>query len=309
MNLRYAEGVEAVVRTGSMTAASKDLCITQSGLSQMIKRAERELGAEIFNRGTDPITLTQAGQRYLEAMRQVSDINTGLINEVAQIKGQTRGRLRLGISIQRGMQLLPLIMPEFARRYPNVRIELTEQGSASLERMLHEGLFDIGLITTEPHFTDLVYELLETEEVVLIAAKDSRLAQRVKGRRELSITETAQEPFITLRSGHSARKVQDTLFAEHLITPPVLIETDSLEAAKRLAATGAGLMLCPNVYIDQDRELRDRVVCLRVKDMAYKRSFYACWRQSMTLTKFMSDLIGITKHMLGDRAPGSLSGE
>ena len=309
MNLRYVEGVEAVVRTGSMTAASKDLCITQSGLSQMIKRAERDLGAEIFNRSTDPITLTQAGQCYLEAMRQISAINTGLINEVSQINGQTRGRLRLGISIQRGMQLLPQIMPEFAGRYPNVRIELTEQGSASLERMLHEGLFDIGLITTEPHFTDLVYKLLETEEVVLIAAKDSRLAQSLKGRQELSIAETAQEPFVTLRSGHSVRKVQDILFARHMITPPVLIETDSLEAAKRLAATGAGLMLCPNVYIDQDRDLRERVVCLRLKDMAYKRNFYACWRQNMPLTRFMRDLIEISKHMLGDGTPNSVSGE
>lgn len=301
MNLRYAEGVEAVIKTGSMTAASKILCITQSGLSQMIKRAERELGAEIFSRGTDPITLTIAGQRYLKAMRQVAAINTGLINEVSEINSQTRGRLRLGISVQRGMQLLPLIMPEFSKRYPKVHIELIEQGSSTLERMLHEGLFDIGLVTTEPHFSDLVYELLETEEVVLIAAKGSRLAQRVKGRQELSIAEAAQEPFIALKPGHSVRRVQDALFAKHMIAPPMLIETDNLEAAKRLAATGAGLMLCPNVYIDQDAELRDRVVCLRLRDMPYKRHFYACWRQNMVLTKFMIGLIGITKQMLENR--------
>ena len=304
VNLRYGECILAVLRHGSITAASKNLYISQSALSQMIKRAERELGAEIFNRGTDPISLTYAGERYLIAARQVAAINTNLINEISEINGQMRGCLRLGISIQRGMQLLPLIIPEFTARYPKVRIELTERGSTTLERLMHEGQFDLGLITTEPRFSDLTYDLLETEEVVLVAGKNSPLARRLGQAEEISITEAADERFINLRGGHSVRKVQDSLFQHFLIDPPILLETDSLEAAKRLAATGAALMLCPNVYVNQDRELRDRVICYRIKGMEYKRNFYACWRQDMLLPQFMTDLISIIKHKLEEEANG-----
>lgn len=298
MNLRYAECVQAVLQCGSITAAAKSLYISQSALSQMIKRAEKELGADIFNRDTDPISLTFAGERYLDAMRQVTAINTNLLNEVNEINGETRGCLRLGISIQRGMQLLPLIIPEFAKRYPKIRIELIEKGSSTLERMLHEGAFDLGLITTEPRFQDLTYELLETEEVVLMAAKNSNFARRMHKRTEVSILEAANEPFVILSPGHSVRTVQESVFHNHMIDPPILLETDSLEAAKRLAATGAALMFCPSVYVNQDKELRNRVICYQVAGMEYKRNFYACYRQDMVLLRFMSDLIDIVKQKL-----------
>lgn len=298
MNLRYAEYIQAVLRSGSITAAAKTLFISQSALSQLVKRAERELGAEIFNRATEPISLTFAGERYLDAMRQITAISTNLLNEVSEINGETRGCLRLGISIQRGMQLLPLIIPEFSRRYPRVRIELTEKGSSVLEQLLHEGAFDLGLITTAHHYGNLIYELLETEEVVLMAGKESRLAKRLGQRERISITEAASEPFVSLRPGHSVRHVQDRLFNNYMINPPILLESDSLEASKRLAATGAALMLCPSVYISQDRELRDRVVCYQIKGMEYTRNFYASYRQDMVLPRFMTELIDIVKQKL-----------
>ena len=304
VNIRYGECILSVLRYGSITAASKALFISQSALSQMIKRAERELGADIFNRSTDPISLTFAGERYLDAMRQVAAINTNLLNEITEINSEMRGCLRLGLSMQRGMQLLPLIIPEFSKRYPNVRIELTERGSTALERLMHEGVFDLGLITTEPRFGDLVYELLETEEVVLIAGKGSPLARRLGHREEISIREAMDEHFVNLRSGHSVRKVQDRLFQNEIIDPPVLLETDSLEAAKRLAATGVALMLCPSVYVNQDKALRERVICYRVKGMEYRRNFYACWRQDMVLPRFMTDLIDIIKKKLEEEVHG-----
>lgn len=298
MNVRYAECIQAVLRSGSITAASKTLFISQSALSQMIKKVERELGAEIFNRATTPISLTFAGERYLDAMRQITAISTNLLNEVSEINGETRGCLRLGISIQRGMQLLPLVIPEFAKRYPRVRIELTERGSSVLERLLHEGAFDLGLITTGHHYNNLTYELLESEEVVLMAGKESRLAKRLGRREKISITEAAHEPFVSLRPGHSVRHVQDNLFRSHLIDPPILLESDSLEASKRLAATGAALMLCPSVYINQDREVRDKVICYQIKGIEYTRSFYASYRQDMVVPRFMTDLIDIVKQKL-----------
>ncbi len=298
MNLRYGECILAVLRSGSITAAAKKLYVSQSALSQTIKRAEGELGAVILNRDTDPVTLTYAGERYLEALSQVMFISSNLRNEISQINEEYQGRMRLGISLQRGMQLLPLVIPAFARRYPQVKISLTEQGSDTLEKLLHEGMIDLALITTDPKFTDLDYVLLETEEVVLMAALDSRLAGAYPDGAEIDIQSAAKERFVYLRPGHSVRKVQDELFQRNNFNPSVLLETDSLEAAKRLAAAGSALMLCPKVYITQSPEVRAQVKCFHVKGIEYKRNFYLAYRKGLFFTRFMTDFMEIVKDIL-----------
>ena len=72
MNEKHMQYILAVLREGSVTAAAKKLYISQPSLSQAIKAAEASLGAPIFDRTTDPMTLTPAGQLYVEAARQIS---------------------------------------------------------------------------------------------------------------------------------------------------------------------------------------------------------------------------------------------
>ena len=76
MNEKHMQYVLTVLKEGSFTNAAKKLYVSQPSLSQIIKTAESNLGAPIFNRSTDPITLTPAGQLYVEAARQVTTIST-----------------------------------------------------------------------------------------------------------------------------------------------------------------------------------------------------------------------------------------
>ncbi len=120
MNLRQIEYIMAVLREGSITAASKKLYLSQPALSQAIKQVEADLGVAIFDRTTDPISLTYAGRRYVEAAQRILDIDRNLRTELAESAGEIHGHFRLGLSKQRGLQILPLVVPEFARRYPYV---------------------------------------------------------------------------------------------------------------------------------------------------------------------------------------------
>ena len=302
MNQQTADDILSVLQAGSITAAAKAMYISQSALSQRIKRAEEDLGTPLLDRGSVPIALTYAGEKYLEAMQRIAGITTTLLNELHEIEEEERGRMRLGISLQRGMQLLPLVIPAFVQRYPRVRIDLMEHGSATLERMLHDGLCDVALITTEPRYTDLKYDLLETEEVVLIASVNSPFAQAHEDQQEVPITAAREERFVSLQQGHSVRAFQDALFHRHQMDPPILLETDSLEAAKRLAAEGAALMLCPNIYVTQSPEVFQQVRCFRVKDISYRRHFYFGHRKDMALTRFMIDFRDLVKEKLRSAA-------
>ena len=87
MNERHIEYVLTIAREGSITAASRKLYVSQPSLSQTIKLIERNLGTEIFNRGTVPISLTPAGKKYVEAAQQVVNIRKKLYAEIGRDEG------------------------------------------------------------------------------------------------------------------------------------------------------------------------------------------------------------------------------
>lgn len=297
MNLKHAQYVLTVLRVGSMTEAAKQLYISQPALSQTIRQAEEQLGTPIFNRDTTPLSLTYAGQMYVKAAREVMS-DTNLLNEIEEIKKESHGRMRLGFSVQRGMQLLPLVIPEFTKRYPYVRIELHEHGSDTLEQLLLEGVCDLALITTSAKRRELHYELLENEEIVLMADKNTDIARRVPDGTPIDISEAEDESFVMLRHGHSVRAVQEHLFQLHSLTPKVLLESNSLELAKRVAANANAVMLCPYVYIAQSPEVRARVHCYPIRDMDYERHLYLCYRKDLYFARFMEDFLEIVRSKL-----------
>lgn len=104
MNEKHMQYVLTVLKEGSFTNAAKKLYVSQPSLSQIIKTAESNLGAPIFDRSTDPITLTPAGQLYVEAARQVTTISTNLRKQVEELSKEEFGTICLGISVQRGME-------------------------------------------------------------------------------------------------------------------------------------------------------------------------------------------------------------
>ena len=132
MNLRQALYVKTIADEGGITAAAKKLYISQPSLSQMLRQIEEETGVPLFDRSSLPIRPTYAGERYLHAAAVLLNTNEMLENELREIRGEERGRMRLGISMLRSAQLLPHVLPEFTSRFPKVELVLQEAGSAKL---------------------------------------------------------------------------------------------------------------------------------------------------------------------------------
>lgn len=299
MNVKHIHYVLAVLREGSITAASKRLFVSQPALSQTIKQIETDLGAPIFDRSVDPIALTYAGERYVEAAQRMLDIERSMRARIAESKDEVRGRMRVGISAQRGIRLLPQVIPEFAARYPYVKVELVEHGSDTLERLTAEGACDIALLTTSEKPNKLRYVLIENEEIVLMAARTTALARRFPDGAPIDILEAADERFVYLNAGHSVRVIQDRLFERRGLSPRVILETGNLEAAKHVAARANAVMLCPKVFLDGSPDLASRVQCHPILDNDYERHFYLCYRRGLYLARHMRDFVEIVCEKLG----------
>lgn len=111
MNLKQARCIRAIAREGGVTAAARKLYVSQPALSQMLRQVETELGMPLFDRSVSPFRLTFAGEKYLEAADIILAAHRRLENQLQEIREENSGRLRLGISVQRAGQVLPLALP------------------------------------------------------------------------------------------------------------------------------------------------------------------------------------------------------
>ena len=121
MTFQNMEYFLKVAETGSITEAARELNITQQALSSAIARMEAELGCELFDRHSR-LQRTYAGTQYKEAVVRMMDIQSQTREMLADISGNVRGQLRIGIAHTRGQALLPLILPDFIKRYPLVNL-------------------------------------------------------------------------------------------------------------------------------------------------------------------------------------------
>lgn len=297
MNLKQAQYVKTIAECGSITAAAKKLFVSQPSLSQMLRQLEQETGLPIFDRSTSPMRLTYAGEKYLHAAERILAANAELDSQLREIRHEHAGRLRLGISVTRAMQVMPLVMPIFQQQYPNVSLQMTESGSANLEEMLRGGSIDLAFAALESTSPSLAYELLEQETIGVLAGRDAAITRQNPNGTALPLEAFRRERFVSLTKGHSSRITQDKLFRKYGLSPNILLETDALEVGRRVALEAGACMLLPSIYIDG--YCYQRKGCFYpLADYENHRHFYACYRKDEFVPQYARDFIQITASAL-----------
>ena len=300
MNLKQAQYVKTIAECGSITAAAKKLFVSQPSLSQMLRQLEQETELPIFDRSTTPLRLTYAGERYLHAAERMLAANAELENQLREIRQEHAGRLRLGISSTRAMQVMPLVLPVFQQQYPNVTLELAERGSAHLEELLRIGNIDLALAALESTSPSLVYELIEKETIGILAGQDTAVAKQYVSGTPLPLEAVRRENFVCLTKGHSSRIIQDKLFRRFGLTPNIILETDALEVGRRVALEAGCCMLLPSIYFDDYCRQR-RGEFFPLKEYENHRHFYACYRKDEFVPRYVRDFIQITTRVLASQ--------
>ena len=297
MNIKHAQYIMEILKEGSITGAAKALHVSQPALSQTVKAVESFIGAPIFLRNKMPLTLTEAGKRYIEAAKRIITINTNLLNEVNDIKQEESGVLHLGITMQRAMEILPKVIGPFFKAYPYVRLEIAEAGYAETEANLLSGDLDVAVLTTVPTREELNYQLVETEKVLLVANKNTEIAQRIPNGKSILVTEAKNEKFVSITKEYVIRRIQDRLFASNDISPFIILETSSIEVGKKVVMNTDTVFIAPDVYLDEDFLTKNKCNYYTLKGVERKRSCYVCCRKDSYLRKYAQDFIElILKH-------------
>lgn len=247
--------IKTIADEKSISKAAKKLYITQPSLSQAIQRIEDSLGTELFTRTTKGLILTFAGEKYYLMATKILKMYEEFKMEISDLNNLQTGRIHIGITRHLATYLLPVVLPIFKEKCPNVEIFVTEKNSTELEQSLLLGEVDF-VIMHKPTMTlgtqiDYI-DLIEDPFLLAISPEHplNKYAQDVPGygHKLIDLKLFADEPFIMLNKQQRIRQIVDKIFEKANIAPNIVLTLTNFETAKRIAAEGIGATFVPLQY-------------------------------------------------------------
>ena len=281
------EYVWQVYQEKSFSKAADRLCVSQPALSMAIRRLEDQLGMPIFDRSTRPVSLTAAGEAYLDYIRQSQFLAEEMEQRMEDIRNVNTGTIRLGGSHYLNAYILPDMLTGFLKEYPNIQIELVEDSSAVLSQMLANRELDLTFNCNSrfmmdferyPAFQDNVLLAVPKRFPVNRSLSGSLTAQEVAAGLHLSPEHPAvslaafqHTDFLLLNTGNNLHDRAMALFQEAGFRPRVRLELAQLVTAYRLAAAGLGAAFISDRLV---KETEDQLLYYKLDPRQSIRTFY-----------------------------------
>jgi len=233
-----------VVERGSFSAAAKHLQLTQPAVSLQVRHLESRLGVRLIERVGKRATPTAAGTELLDHARRIAETVASALDGMEQHASGTLGRVRIGTGATACIYLLPPILRDLRRRFPNMEITVRTGNTADVLKDLEENSLDIGLVTLPaPGRMFAVEPLLEDPFVALDSADENRLPDVV------APPVLAKLPVVLYEAGGNTRRVVDEWFARAGITLTPIMDLGSVEAIKELVGAGLGCAVLPGTAV------------------------------------------------------------
>ena len=237
MNLRQLKVFVEIVRQGSFTRAAEHLHIAQPAVSISLRKLEEELDLTLLNRHEKQVSLTAEGENLLRHAERILDNLTIAETEMAELRGLSRGEVRIGVPPMMSSYYFPLIIREFRKRYPHLQLSVTGEGAANIRRMITRGELDMGVIAGQASLEGLEAQHFLREEIVACVPLDHPLA----GRTAITLPEFLAEPLILFKKGYYIREWIDESIAARNLHPQVVFETNLFSLVRSLIRERLGI--------------------------------------------------------------------
>jgi len=168
----------AIADKGSFQNAADSLHVTQTAITQRLRKLEDFLGVTLVERTTRSIALSQIGRDFLpQARRLLEELGDALL-EIRETGKAERGDVSIACVPTVGVQYLPRIMQEYSARYPNNRIKILDHASSAVADAVLRREAEFGINIAGAHHPELMTMPLLEDQYVLICHEDHPLAKR-----------------------------------------------------------------------------------------------------------------------------------
>ncbi|TBL79684.1 LysR family transcriptional regulator [Paenibacillus thalictri] len=248
MELRQLQYALQISIERNFSRAAEKLHIAQPSLSQQLSKLEKEIGVLLFHRTTNSVEVTHAGTLFMEKAQKILDMVELLKQEMEDISQMRKGRVVVGSLPITGAHILPLVLPVFQEKYPDIEIVLIEETTNNLEQLTLGGQADISLLSLPLSDDTLAYEPVVEEEIMLAVPPQHKLASALKGAGSaVDLQSLRHEPFIALKKGQGFRQITLELCENAGFTPHIVFESSNIETVQSLVAAGMGIAFVPQM--------------------------------------------------------------
>jgi DNA-binding transcriptional LysR family regulator len=225
LHLKQLRLLIALADHGSLLKAAEQVALTQPGASKALQEIEATLGAQLFVRTNRGLEATDLGHCVIRYARLIQTDLVHLREEMLSIMQGHGGRLALGV-IMGAVPLLTDALSRLLEKRPALSVEIVEDTSARLLRLLDQGRLDMAIcrtsISQQPHLYDAVN--IHNEELAVVASVDHPLAQA----RQLQLADLADSRWVVYSANMPMRLTLEREFhAADLRFPLHLLETTS----------------------------------------------------------------------------------
>ena len=242
MEIRQLRAFVAIAEAGTFTAGALRVHVTQAAISMQIRQLENELGAKVFVRAPRHVILTEAGEHLLRRARHMLREHDAAVDEIAELAGAERGRLRIGSASAMVLtDELPTILTELRKQHPAAEIAVASGTSETLVEQILAGELDIAFVSLPVDARGIQTERLSDDQLVAIASPRHKLAKQ----KTISAYTLAGERLILGERGGNTRRLIDQFFAQAGVTLRVAMELSRQAAIRRMVEEDMGVGIVP----------------------------------------------------------------
>ena len=236
VTLKQLRALQAVVRTGTVSAAAASLNVTPPAVTTQVRLLEEAVRMPLLQRIGDRFLPTEAGSIVLEAAARMEAAIDGCIDELEVLQGLGGGKVSLGV-VSTAKYFAPHAVGAFARSHPGIDVRLFVGNRQDILKALRDDTVDLTIMGRPPEDLPVEREVLGEHPHIIIAAPDHPLA----GAGRIAIADLAAETFLMRESGSGTRMLMERLFAAQGIAVRIGMEIGSNETIKQAVMAGLGV--------------------------------------------------------------------
>ena len=246
LSLTQLEYLLAVAELGSFGKAAERCHVSQPALSMQIQKAEDLLGVLVLDRSRKPVVPTDIGAQVIAQARTILREAARMDDVLAGARGEVAGRYRLGIIPTLAPSLLPRFLPDFARRYPKVELEIQELQTERILAALAEDRLDGGIAVTPLHAPGLTERPLFYEPLEVYLSPRHPLAKK----KTIAENDLPEDEVWIMPEGHCFRsQVLQLCRAKKSAKGAIRFESGSIETLMRLVEKNFGITVVPHLSV------------------------------------------------------------
>ena len=285
MNSRQLQYAVLLSQTRNFSQVADQLGISQPSLSKQILSLEAELGIKLFDRNHSPMTVTPAGEYFIQEARELLYKEDQLYKGLDRFKSGENGRLVIGVTPFRSLYLMPSIVRRVKARYPGVQVVLHEANSTQLRKEVAEGKYDFAVVNLP--VDDSVLDAVPIEPYTLVLAVPASMQALLPENAGTAIdfASVRELPFVVLGQSQELRQLFDKLCAAAEFHPNIAAEVVGVTTAWAMAHAGVGAALLPLQFVSS-QHFDENLILLTIQDNTYIRQPAIVTRRGQYLSDY-----------------------